>query len=74
MFAIAAMIALSALATWMPYRAWRKGVITMRTLTSRRSKEPRMFAFDLVGAIAFAAICWFGTAAVIYRVLVLHSH
>ena len=67
MFVAAVMVVFSTLMTWLPYRAWRKGVITVHARTSRRSREPKAFAFDLACAWAFTAICWVGTIAVIYR-------
>jgi len=69
---VALMVALSAFSTWMPYRAWRKGVIRIYSTTTRRSKEPKWFMVDLVLTGAFAAICWIGTALMICRQLSSH--
>lgn len=62
-------IALSAFFSWMPYRDWHRGVITLWCMTYDRAKEPKSFAFALAYTILFAAFCWMVTATMIYRQL-----
>jgi len=67
MFAILGTLALSIYNTWVAYRAWRTGVITIRLSTDRRDDDEWQFMTSLKLWIFFTTACWALVGVMLYK-------
>ena len=67
MFLIVACALITAYLVWVLFRAWRYGLITVRSFTYDRRKQPAAFRSNLILMCLVAATVWFGMSVIIYR-------